>query len=203
MKSKFFTLLALMASTVAAAEEESGRILARMSAKLEAMAQYKIEFTVSAPDMGQSKGVCYVAGDKYNIKVDDQTQFSDGTVRYRINPADREVTLDRQNPDSRNLLENPTKAFDFSAGMFDSHKAESKGSAYEIELIPAEGVLDGINKVTLLVNKNTSLPEELRYRFDGTELIIRIVSVAKNSPSPSLFAFDRKSYSDYEIIDFR
>src|SRR5574344_2003481 len=104
-------LSALLAATIAAlctisAEESSTVLLSTMAARLSAMAPYRIEFEVSAPDAGSSRGSMVVDSMRYSIEIEGERLFSDGRLRYGISAAEQTVTIDAVDPYNRNLLEN-------------------------------------------------------------------------------------------------
>lgn len=197
-------LMLFALNVYADSNSKCGDILVRMSAKIEAMDCYRVEFSVSAKDMGTSEGYYIVDGEKYRIKIEQQEQFSDGEFRYEINSFDKEVLLDEHDPNSRNILVNPPMAFRFDEELYDSKLISEQEGVAEIELTPTEGVLDGISRVILKVDTKTELPIEMSYDFDGVNLVIQIISFKEVDGLTSLFfEFVPIDYLDYEIIDFR
>lgn len=182
------------------------KVLSQMSEKLGTMGAYRIDFKLEMPNTeNPSIGHCIVSENKYIISVDGLVQGSNGEVVWVVNPLNKEVTLDTPLPESRNLFDNPTRAFDFAADLFevDFTETTTEGNP-RIVLLPNKGVLDGVERVVVEVDKTTLLPTRLGYDMAGVGLYIVISSVATCSPAASDFDIRPiEQYPDYEIIDFR
>ncbi len=170
---------------------------------------YRVRFVVEMEGMDPAKGELTVAkGGKYHIEVLGQVQFSDGLYRYGVDALNMEVAIEQLELDSRNLLVNPLRAFDFSGDVYrvtligDSQKG---GKNFKVlRLVPAEGVIDGVRNVVLYMDPTTGYPAELQYDFNGLEIIIKIESAESLARvKDGDFIFSADNYRDYEIIDFR
>lgn len=206
MMRKSFILLVLCVCSLCnvLADDRSNEIILRMTRQLKSYGAYEVAFTAEAEGMGSSKGSYKVHGDKYRIKVDSQEQFSDGQFRYEINGYDNEISIDNVNLQSRNLLTNPSRAFDFGEDAFVGTHMGRQGVNDIIELVPKGALLDGVSSIVLYVDSQTGLPVELKYDFDGTPLDVKIDRITRLSDiDDSVFEFNRSDYSGYEIIDFR
>ena len=193
------------------ADERSSALLNRLSSRIEGYGNYRVEFTVYIPGLQpqQIEGYYLVNGDKYYISVEDSEVYCDGKVKYEVNRADREVTIDAVNPAERNILSNPTRAFEFLDGSF-THSVQGEVSVGEkrcdrILLSPVDKTL-GLSQVTLDVDRETGLPVRLSYRLEGASAPIsigidRIVPHA--AADPASFVFNRSKYKGFEMIDFR
>lgn len=206
MMKKLTILIIALATSVASFAQEGGEVLGQMAAKMAAMSQgYAIRFEVRMPGIDSpSQGHCIVSGEKYTIAIDDLMQGCDGRVLWMVNPTTREVTLDRPMPQSHNLLENPTKAFDFAAELFGVESCTHEAAMIHLILTPKEGVLAGVERIHLVIDSATMLPSSLSYDFAGAELAIIIADIAPHTASDSDFVISpEEQYPDYEIIDFR
>lgn len=204
------TMLCLTA-VVAGADERSSALLDRLSSLIGGYGNYRVEFTVYVLGLApqQIEGYYLVNGDKYYITVEDREIYCDGKLKYEVSGADREVTLDRVDPADRNILSNPTRAFEFLDGAF-THAYRGEATADgkrcdEVVLHPSDKTL-GLSEVTLDVDRATGLPVRLSYRLEGSDAPIgigidRIVPGA--AADPAVFVFDRSRYKGFEIIDFR
>ena len=115
MKRFILIAAALVAATSSAkADETSESILRHIAETFASYGNYEVRFTVSAQGMGNMSGNYFVSGDRYRIKLQKQEQFSDGTNRYEIYAADKEVVIDAADTGSHNILNNPTRAFEFA-----------------------------------------------------------------------------------------
>ncbi|MBO7188201.1 MAG: hypothetical protein J6V31_01270 [Tidjanibacter sp.] len=169
---------------------------------------YRVRFVVNMEGMDAQRGEYVVAGKKYHIEVMGQEQFSDGLYLYGVDGVNMEVTIDRIDPESRNLLVNPLRAFDFGGEAFEvSVAGESDtavGRAVVLHLVPREGVLDGVRRLVLYALPDDGRPVELRYDFNGLELSVQVESVEKlKSVNDKKFQFSATEFKNYEIIDFR
>ena len=183
--------------------QTGGEILSQMGAKLNAMGAYRIDFELEMPTATDtSKGYCVVEGERYVISIEDLSQGCDGQTQWTLNGQNREVTFDTPRTESRSLFDNPTKAFDFSEELFAVESVTSTNDGdWQLVLLPAEGVLDGIERVVVRVDKKSLLPTALGYDMAGIGLWINIAKIAPTSTTPSIFK--PTILEGYEVIDFR
>ena len=102
---------------------------------------------------------------------------------------------------SRNILNNPVRAFDFLGSEYTpSLVSEADGRAV-VRLTPAAGNDSPAGDVTLTVDTATMRPRSLSYDYDGEQVLVNVLEVA---PLAGLVRrFDPKNYEGYEFIDFR
>lgn len=197
------TLLAALSLAPRAEAQEEGRtILATLASNLAQMGTYEIDFSLEAEGMGASKGRCGI-GDRgrYWIEVEDMRQSSDGSSVWVVNPATREVTIDNLNPHSRSLFDNPTRAFEFSEELFAVDSVSHEAAVVHLYLVPAAGVLEGVERIHLVVEADDAMPLSLSYEIGGAELHIIIHSIVPYTPAEADFV--PTVADDYEVIDFR
>lgn len=211
MKRYVLVCVLWLAALCANADERSSALLNKLSSLIGGYGNYRVEFTVYIPDLQpqQIEGYYLVNDDKYYISVEESEVYCDGKIKYEVNRADREVTIDAVNPAERNILSNPTRAFEFLDGSF-THSAQGEVLVEEkrcdrILLRPVDKAL-GLSEVTLDVDRQSGLPVRLAYRLEGSSAPIsigidRIVPHA--AADPSVFAFNRSKYKGFEMIDFR
>ncbi|MBQ5669295.1 MAG: hypothetical protein IIV29_01220 [Tidjanibacter sp.] len=202
MKRAITLLLTLLCATIGRGQT-GGEILSQMGAKLNAMGAYRIDFELEMPTATDtSKGYCVVEGERYVISIEDLSQGCDGQTQWTLNGQNREATFDTPRTDSRNLFDNPTKAFDFSEELFAVESVTTnKNGDWQLVLLPAEGVLDGIERVVVRVDKKSLLPTALGYDMAGIGLWINIAKIAPTSTTPTIFT--PTIPEGYEVIDFR
>ncbi|MBR3683001.1 MAG: outer membrane lipoprotein carrier protein LolA [Tidjanibacter sp.] len=191
----------------ATAQPSGGEVLQQMSAKLAAMGSYRIDYALEMPTAEQaSVGYLIVSdGGRFVIDIDGLKQGSDGEVVWVVNPLNKEISLDTPLPESRNLFDNPTKAFDFAADLFEVEytEATSEGN-WRIVLLPKEGVLEGVERVVVEIDRKTLLPTRLGYDMAGVGLWITINSIEPYTPAAHDFEVPtQQRFPDYEMIDFR
>lgn len=205
-------LALLVAVFTARADGNAWEIIGRMAANMTEYGDYRMDFTASAKGMHDVGGMYIVSGDSYYMKVQKQEQFSDGVSRWEVDPSNKEVIIDRVNLDERNILLNPTKAFDFAADEFDARymgvETVNGIRSHAIELMPT-GKLGGIGVVTLYVSVAAEIPVAVSYDFEGERLTVRVdkftavAEVENGGGLAAQFVFDPEKYQGYEIIDFR
>lgn len=206
---RLLTMVLLWASlcATATAQPSGGEVLQQMSAKLAAMGSYRIDYAIEMPTAEQaSAGWCIVADKgQYVITVEELTQGSNGKVVWVVNPLNKEVTLDSPRPESRNLFDNPTKAFDFATDLFEVEYSEATAEGdWRIVLLPKEGVLEGVERVVVEIDRKTLLPTRLGYDMAGVGLWITINSIKPYTPVAQDFEVPtQQRFPDYEVIDFR
>ena len=211
MKRILFTALALLAAlTAARADGRSEKTLGAMSAAIKALGSYRMTFSVSAGgEIDPMDGQCTVSGERYNITLPTGTVFGDEKTAAKVDPQMKTVTLTRVDPTDKSLLSNPARAFELLDGTF-THRyvgqAQMSGKdCAQIELTPVDNTLP-IKKMTLYIATQGSLPVAVRYNIDGLDSPVTVeIKSVKGLPQVdgSLFAFDKKRWKGYEIIDLR
>ena len=83
------------------------------------MKAYTVTFAVEGDDFA-AEGSYAVEGDRYYMRVGDAEAYSDGVSKWEVDPSKREVVVDVVDTQSRSLLGNPTRAFDFLDDAFRS-----------------------------------------------------------------------------------
>lgn len=189
----------LLAAPAFAQNGRAAAVLGGLTEAMRAMGSYGVRFSVTAGEM-RTEGRYVVAGDSYYMRLGDAEVYCDGSVRYEVDNARREVSVDGVEAASRNILDNPARAFEF---LDDEYRpellSESDGRA-ELRLIPRKaGAATGA--VTLTVDTATKRPVTLAYDFDGERVTVAIVGIT-SEPEP-LPHFDSRRYEGYEVIDFR
>jgi outer membrane lipoprotein-sorting protein len=196
-------LFALLWGAAVGYAQSGSELLGKLSEQLAAMGSYRIDFELEMPTAtATSKGYCVVSGERYKIAIEDLMQGCDGTLLWMQNGTTREVTLDHPNKQSRNLFDNPTKAFDFAEELFEVESITANaGGRWQLVLLPAEGVLDGIERVVVDVDKKSGFPTRLGYDMSGVGLWINIVKIGSVDTSPDDFSMEVPG--GFEVIDFR
>ena len=127
-------------------------ILEKLAAGFRAMPGYSVDFEVSAGDY-KSRGSYVVEGRCYYLVLADAEVFADSVVRYEIDNRRREVTVTEVDAASRNILNNPVRAFDFLGSEYTpSLVSEADGRAV-VRLTPAAGNDSPAGSVTVTENR--------------------------------------------------
>lgn len=182
------------------AADRAGEILERLAAGFRAMPGYGVDFEVDAGDY-KARGSYSVEGTDYYLVLGDAEVFADSSVRYEIDNRRREVTVTEVDAESRNILNNPVRAFDFLGTEYTpSLVSEADGRAV-VRLTPAGANDTPSGIVTVTVSTDTMRPLSLAYDYDGEQVTVAILRIAPLAAA--LGKFDREAYSGYELIDFR
>ena len=184
MKRSVLLLAALFAVFSVQADNRPQAVLKQLTAALGALEGYSVVFEVHT-DGDVVPGYYEVSGDNYYMHVNGQEVYGDAEFRYEIDPDRKEVVIDRVDLTSHNLLNNPTRAFDFIDGEYAASLLSEKGSTAVIRLTP------------LRIQSAVGQIDEI----DGDRVRIDIRSVTVHEASPR--TFDAENYAGYEWIDFR
>lgn len=210
MIKQFITVAAMLLAVCANADERSTATIKRVVERLAAMPAYEVRFTArSAGQMPSTDGYYLVSGDSYYMNFDDKSVYADGKTKYEVDGAKKEVVISAVEKADRNILSNPSRAFDFLDGAF-THTSKGTSSVgtrscEEISLLPTDKS-NPVKSITLLIDAASAAPVAIKYSVDGMGAPIEIDI---NSLTPlkevnaSRFKFDRSRYKDFEMIDFR
>lgn len=192
-------LAALICCPALRAADDAGarEAVERLAARFRAMPEYTVTFTAEGADFA-AEGSYAVEGDRYYMRVGDAEVYCDGASKWEVDPAKREVVIDVVDTESRSLLGNPTRAFDFLDDAFRSELLPSEGGMQRLRLTPTDkGAV--MSSVTVDVVADGS-PRTVTYDLDGERIRIAIRRI---EPSAEVRRFDAGRYAGYEIIDFR
>ncbi len=192
-------LAALICCPALRAADDAGarEAVERLAARFRAMPEYTVTFTAEGADFA-AEGSYAVEGDRYYMRVGDTEVYCDGASKWEVDPAKREVVIDVVDTESRSLLGNPTRAFDFLDDAFRSELLPSEGGMQRLRLTPTDkGAV--MSSVTVDVAADGS-PRTVTYDLDGERIRIAIRRI---EPSAEVRRFDAGRYAGYEIIDFR
>ena len=192
-------LAALLATLTVQADNRSQAVLKQLTSALQSLEGYSVVFEVHT-DKGVVPGYYEVSGDNYYMQVNGQEVYGDAEFRYEIDPSRREVVIDRVDLTSHNLLNNPTRAFDFIDGEYATSFVAENGGTCVIRLTPLR-IQSAVGNIDVEVDTVRSLPVSVVYEIDGDRVRIDIRSVTAHEASPS--TFDADDYAGYEWIDFR
>lgn len=198
MRKLILLALGLMVGVAAVADEQSKSALQRVANYVKAMGAYDAEFKVVAGDY-RAEGEYSVAGDAYYIKLDAVEVYSDGKVRYEVNHNREEVNVDNVDLASRNVLDNPTRCFDFVDSGYESDVFNQSDSQITIHLRSTDPAIEGDIYLTMV--SATGEPERLEYKLYDDVIVVDVVSLSKRKAK--IECFDDAKYKDYEMIDFR
>ena len=129
MKRLLLFVVLLACAGPVAAGNRAAEILEGLAAGFRAMKGYEVDFAVEAGEY-RTGGRYAVEGQGYFLTLGDAEVFCDGTVRYEVDNARREVTIVGVDTASRNILNNPVKAFDFLDSEYDPELLTETAGSY-------------------------------------------------------------------------
>ncbi|SEA68151.1 hypothetical protein SAMN05444145_105161 [Alistipes timonensis JC136] len=198
---RFLVLIALAAGIQAvSAAGRATEILEKLAAGFRAMPGYSVDFEVVAGDYN-NRGSYVVEGRNYYLALADAEVFADSVIRYEIDNRRREVTVTEVDAASRNILNNPVRAFDFLGSEYVPTLVSEAGGRAVVRLTPAAGNDSPAGNVTVTVDTATMRPLSLSYDYDGEQVQVSVLGVAPLAGHVRVF--DRQAYAGYEFIDFR
>ena len=180
MKKIVFLLGVLLFSALGTTQAagRAAEIVAGVSAAFRAMKSYSVDFEVT---MGEHRmvGNYAVCGETYRIVLGDAEVWFDGKTRHEIDNRRKEVTLSNVDPDDRNILNNPVRAFDFIGGEYLPSLLRERDGEAVVLLEPAGDGGMPAGSVTLVVATATMRPRSLDYDFDGERVTVRILEIGR------------------------
>ena len=111
------------------------------------------------------------------------------------------MTVTEVDAASRNILNNPVRAFDFLGSEYVPALVSEAGDRAVVRLTPAAGNDSPAGNVTVTVETATMRPLSLSYDYDGEQVLVRVLDIAPLTGH--VRAFDKQAYAGYEFIDFR
>lgn len=193
--SCLFALCSLLAPLSAVAQNEAEEYLARLSEAVRSEAR-ALRFTAEGDGM-QFEGVCTLSGDRYRVELDGVAVEGDRTMRAEIDHRRKTVTLLPVDAESRQLLDNPIRAFDFSDMSDRAKLLLATDSEVVVEWCEPTAPPTTIR---LTMDPRTALPRKVRYEMEGIALEIVIRAIEPIAP---LAPFVPTDYVGYEVVDFR
>lgn len=195
---RIILLIALLVVSFAARAEGERELLGRVADYVASLGDYEVEFNVAAGDYA-SQGRYLVWGDAYYILLDKAEVYSDGKFRYEVDGERKEVNIDNIDLQSRNILDNPTRCFDFVDDDYSSQILKRECGIATIHLVARDEQLEG--EILLRVDEMTGRPLGIEYRLYEDSIQIEIGSI--KSTKHKMMTFKKSDYKDYDIVDFR
>ena len=163
--------------------------------------RYATYMTVATPESETLNGYFMVDGEGYYLTLGVMEVYSDGKLRYEINNERKEVTEDRVDTESVDLLTNPTHAFDFVDSEFEVSVVETLDDGVVLLLSPRSEDY-GVTDICLTLHREAQrvVPRVVVYNYDGDVITISL-SLADAAQS-KLPVWDKSAYRAYDIVSF-
>ena len=198
MRKIFFILLICLSAMSVKADERLQAVLRRVAEYVKALGEYDAHFSVVAGDY-TTQGRYSVAGDAYHIVVDQAEVYSDGKSRYEVDHDRKEVNIDEMDVNNRNIMDNPTRCFDFVGDEYASTVWTELGENVTLLLRANDTALEG--DIYLTVNRNNGRPNRIVYVLYEDRIEVDITSLERRKGA--MPKFEASKYKEYEIVDFR
>lgn len=148
----------------------------------------------------QMSGYFVVERDSYYMQLGIMEVYSDGKLRYEVNNDRKEVTEDRVNLTSRDLLTNPTRAFEFLEAEFTATISENIHNGVILKLVPKQSADITAIYLSVVWRDNRIVPAAIKYDYDGEEVIIGLVMA--DIQSTVMPRWKRSNYKSYDMVSF-
>ena len=198
MRRLFVVIVAIFSTLNSWADERSQSVLRSVAEYVQALGEYEAEFDVVAGDY-ETNGRYGVLDDTYHIEVAQAEVYSDGKVRYEVDHDRREVNIDVMDLASRNILDNPTRCFDFVGDNYASTIYSEAGSDVTLLLRANDETIEG--DIYLTVDSATGRPRKIAYVLYDDRIEVTITSLERRRNL--VRRYDESKYKGYEIVDFR
>lgn len=148
----------------------------------------------------QMNGYFIVEDDSYYIQLGIMEVYSDGKLRYEINNERKEVTEDRVNLSSRDLLTNPTRAFEFVEEEFTASISENIHNGVILKLEPKQSADITAVYVSVVWRDGRIVPLSIKYDYDGEEVAIALIMSDVATAVMPRWSVD--TYKTYDMVSF-
>lgn len=203
MRKVIITLCLLFSGVALSAQTTAREWIDAMNETLGERFAYNLTVTVGQ-DSESLYGTLMVEGDSYYMELGSMEVYSDGHLRYEVNNERREVTEDRVDLESRDLLTNPTRAFDF----LDEEFTMTIDAANRITLVPRDPNI-GYSTIYLFVERrdNGVEPESIVYDYEGDSVTVGLMSYTPDEVGEShqewvMPRWDARRYRAYDMVSF-
>ncbi len=203
MKKLIFAFVAICMATTLSAQTTATEWLKQLEASMGERYAYTLAVAVQTGDSDvQLSGCVMVEGDCYYMSLEAMEVYSNGKLRYEINNERKEVTEDRVNLMSHDLLTNPTRAFSFAPEEFDIELAFSQNDEIaRIVLTPRDRGY-GITAIELALVREGDIvcPKQIAYDYDGDSVVISLREYDDNVWH--MPTWNEANYKAYDIVSF-
>lgn len=198
MRKMLILFSALMVGFFALADEGALTAMQRVARYVESLGRYRVDFALKSGDFS-AKGYYCVDGDAYYMNLGSAEIYSDGKTRYEVDHDRKEVNIDVVDLSSHNILDNPTRCFDFVGSDYNVESRAVATERVEFSLTPRKRETEGIIRV--FANVKTGAPLALQYELYDEVVKVDILSIGKSKEPVK--PYRASNFRGYEIIDFR
>ena len=200
MRRLLLTLCVLHCAVALSAQTTARQWLERLDASLGE--RYAMTLHIAMTNAEQPLiGYLMIDGDSFYLTLGAMEVYSDGKLRYEVNNERKEVTEDRVNLSSADLLSNPTRAFEFVGEQFDVALLSANATDVELHIKPLDADM-GISNIalSLKVAGGKVLPDAIVYDYDGE--VVGITLEIMDAKDKALPRWSKDRYRAYDIVSF-
>lgn len=200
MRRLLLTLCVLHCAVALSAQTTARQWLERLDASLGE--RYAMTLHIAMTNAEQPLiGYLIIDGDSFYLTLGAMEVYSDGKLRYEVNNERKEVTEDRVNLSSADLLSNPTRAFEFVGEQFDVALLSANATDVELHIKPLDADM-GISNIalSLKVAGGKVLPDAIVYDYDGE--VVGITLEMMDAKDKALPRWSKDRYRAYDIVSF-
>ena len=164
---------------------------------MQALEPYEATFVMEGEGLSVV-GSYAVEGSRYRITLPEAAVWGEEGLRYEVDHRRRTITLMPVDTTSRNLLDNPSRAFDFVAADYQMELVKVLDQEVQLRLTSEA---DPLTMIYLTLDRSTARPRAVRYEIDGIGVDLRLTALQPaTKPLPKFAPGD---YAEYEVVDFR
>lgn len=163
------------------------------------------EAGIKKGDEPEQKGKVTLQKEKYYLEYLENIFIFDGAKLYRINDAEKEVTITEGDIEDDDLMLYPSKLLTFYKEGYNYKMGKLKNvkgrMIQYVSLFPIDSDSE-IKEVEICVDKRTKhIYQLIQHGIDGVVTTLTVNEFKSNQElSPTLFTFDRKKYELLEYI---
>lgn len=195
--------MAICMATTLSAQTTANEWVKQLESSMGERYAYTLNVKVASGDSeAMLAGRLMVEGDSYYMSLETMEVYSNGKLRYEVNNERKEVTEDRVDLTSHDLLTNPTRAFKFAPEEFKmTLKFSQNDEIAGIVLTPRDKDY-GITAILLyLVREGGRVsPQQIAYDYDGDRVVISLREY--DSREWVLPVWNEANYRAYDIVSF-
>jgi outer membrane lipoprotein-sorting protein len=209
------SLLLTNYSVNAQVDAKAKKILDDVSVKTKTYSSINAEFSITVENKKNKTsdtqvGKLTLKGNKYKLEVNNQTIISDSKTSWTILKDASEVQINTVESKEKETGLNPSNIFTIHEKGFKyefvKEEKQKNGALYQIiKLYPEDVKKKNYHTAILTVNKEKSQIVSLKILGkDGTDMTYQVKNFNANTAvAESVFVFNEKNYSGYEVIDLR
>jgi hypothetical protein len=203
MRKIIFVIVAICMATTLSAQTTAKEWVKQLENSMGERYAYTLNVAVKTGDSKTTlSGRVMVEGDSYYMSLETMEVYSNGKLRYEVNNERKEVTEDRVDLTSHDLLTNPTRAFKFAPEEFKmTLKFSQNDEIAGIVLTPRDKDY-GITAILLyLVREGDKVyPKQIAYDYDGDTILISLTEYA--AEGWKMPKWSEANYKAYDIVSF-